>query len=120
MSRKEQSVRRILVLTVLAMSLVVGTTASAGTTAYAGSTSWPSGQAYSTSFSSSWVINKMYKTASFETAILFIDNVTYGWHSMLRGWGTYQSTHWFSSQVKKAHCRAYTSSSSWAACTAYN
>lgn len=110
-------VMKVAVLVALALSLVLGASASAASSTYAGSNTWPAGQAYSSSFSPSWVINRMYKTASFETAILFIDNVTYGWNSMLRGSGTYQSTHWFSSQVKKAHCRTYVSSSAWASCT---
>ena len=112
--------RKTAVLIALALSLLLGASASAASLTYAGSNSWPAGQAYSTSFSSGWVVNTMYKTATFETAVLFIDNVTYGWHSMLRGSGTYQSTHWFSSQVKKAHCRSYASSWSWASCTAYS
>ena len=107
------------IVTVLA-SLIVGASAWAGSSTYAGSSSWPAGQAYSTSFSPSWWNNIFYKTASFDTTLTFIDNVSYGWHSTVRGWGTYQQTHWLSSQVKKAHCRANTTSWSWAACTAHN
>ena len=112
--------RRTAVAIALALSLVLAAGAWAGSTTYAGTSSWPAGQAFSTSFSSSWWGNRMYKAASFDTTITFIDNVTYGWHASRRGWGTYQETHWFSSQVKKAHCRANTSSSAWAACTADN
>ena len=102
------------------LSLVFAASAWAGSTTYAGSWSWPAGQAYSTSFSSSWWGTRFYKTASFDTTLTFIDNVSYGWHSTVRGWAVNQETHWFSSQVKKAHCRANTGASTWAACTAYN
>jgi len=115
--------RRLTLLTVMVTvlaSLIVGASAWAGSSTYAGSSSWPAGQAYSTSFSPSWWNNIFYKTASFDTTLTFIDNVSYGWHSTVRGWGTYQQTHWLSSQVKKAHCRANTTSWSSAACTAHN
>ena len=112
--------RRLALLVIVAVALGLSATAFAGTYSYAGSTSWPAGQAYSTWFSSSWWNNVFYKTASFDTTLTFIDNTAYGWHSTVRGWATYQQTHWLSSQVKKAHCRANTGASAWAACTAYN
>lgn len=112
--------RRAVAVAALALGLLFSASAWAGATTYAGSWSWPAGQAYSTSFSPSWWGNVFYKTASFDTTLTFIDNVSYGWHSTVRGWGTYQQTKWFSSQVKKAYCRANTGSSAWAACTAYN
>jgi hypothetical protein len=113
-------VRRALILSVLALSLLVSASAWAGVTTYAGSWSWPAGQAYSTSFSSSWFSNRFYKTQSFDTTLTFIDNVSYSWHSTVRGWAPNLESHWLSSQVKKAHCRANTGAWAWAACTAYS
>ena len=112
--------RRLTLIAALAFALAVCASAWAGTVNYIGSWSWPAGAAYSTSFSPSWWRNTFYKTASFDTTITFIDNVTYGWHSTVRGTATFQESHWLSSQVKKAHCRANTGANVWAACTAYN
>lgn len=112
--------KRFTLLVLVVVMLAVSATAWAGTYTYAGHSYWPAGQAHSTWFASSWWNNIFYKTASFDTTITFIDNTSYGWHSTVRGYATYQNTHWFSSAVKKAHCRANTSAYSWAACTAYN
>lgn len=114
--------RRLALLIALVLaSAALSTAAWAGTTTYAGSWYWSAGQAYSTSYSPSWWNNVFYKTASFDTTLTFIDNKTYSWHSTVRGWGTYQTTHWLSSQAKKAYCRANTTGGSvWAACTAHN
>jgi hypothetical protein len=104
----------------LVLSLALSASAWAGSTTYAGYQSWPAGQAASTGYSPSWYQNIFYKTSSFDTTVTFIDNVSYGWHSTVRSRGTYVETHWLSSQTKKAHCRANTAGSSWAACTAHS
>lgn len=108
-----------LVALALAVLLAFSTSASAATVTYAGY-SWPAGQTGSTSFSPSWWKNVFAKQATFDTTITFIDNVSYSWHFTLRSQATYLSIHWLSSQVKKAHCRANTGSSAWAACSATN
>jgi len=113
-------VRRLTLAAVIVTCLVLGATAAAGTTTYAGNSYWPAGQPGATWFSPSWFQNVFYKTSSFDTTLTFIDAQTYRWHSTVRGWGTYQETHWLSSENKKAHCHANTTGSSWAACTAYN
>lgn len=105
---------------VLLLALVFCTSAWGATTTYAGYQYWPAGQGASTSFSPSWFRNVFYKTATFDTTITFIDNVSYGWHATVRSSGTYVETYWLSSQTKKAHCRANTTGQSWAACTAYS
>lgn len=112
--------RRIVGLaSVLAVALALVASAWAGTYTYAGSSNWPAGHAGSTSYSPSWWRNVFYKTASFDTTITFIDNVSYSWHSTVRSTGTYLTTHWLSSQVKKAYCRA-NAAGGYGACTAYN
>ena len=105
---------------VLMLSLVFCASAWAGTTTYAGNSYWPAGNAASTSFGPGWYRNTFYKTASFDTTLTFIDNVSYSWHSTVRSWATWVETHWLSSAVKKAYCRANTTGPSWASCTANN
>lgn len=112
--------RSLLAVTVLAFALALCTSAWAGSVSYYSSPGWSPGQGASSSFSSSWWQSIMAKNASFDSTVTFIDNVSYSWHSTLRGSGTYLSTHWLSSQVKKAHCRANVSSSAYASCTAVN
>lgn len=108
---------RTAALAAIVAALVLSTSAWAGVTTYAGYQYWPAGQGASSSYSPSWAINTFYKTSTFDTTLTFIDGATYGWHSTVRSWATYVETHWFSSQSKKAHCRANTTGSSWAACT---
>jgi hypothetical protein len=102
------------------LALVFCASAWAGTTTYAGSWSWPAGQAYSTSYSSAWWRNLFYKNAYFDTTVTFIDNTSYGWHATLRGTAPILDIHWFSSEVKKAHCHSNVQAQAWGACTAYN
>ena len=90
----------------LVVALALSASASAESVNYYSTSSWSAGQGGSSSFSSSWFMNIIAKSSSFDSTITFIDNVSYSWHSTLRGPGTYLSTHWLSSQVKKAHCRA--------------
>jgi len=112
--------RSLLAVTVLAFALALCTSAWAGSVSYYSSPYWSAGQGGSSSFSSSWWRSTMGKNASFDSTVTFIDNVSYSWHSTLRGYDTYLATQWFSSQVKKAHCRANASASAWAGCTAWN
>lgn len=108
--------RSILVVAALAFTLALCTSAWAGTTTYYAASSWSPGQGGSSSFSSSWFMNIISKSSSFDSTITFIDNVSYSWHATVRGPGTYLTTHWLSSQVKKAHCRANVAASSYATC----
>ena len=109
--------RSLFAVTVLAFALALCTSAWAGSVTYYSSSYWSPGQGSSSSFSSSWWRNIMAKSASFDTTITFIDNVSYSWHSTVRGPGTYLTTHWLTSQVKKAHCRSNVSAAAQAACT---
>jgi hypothetical protein len=112
--------RRILAFaSVLVVALALAASTWAGTTTYAVWSYWSAGQGAGTSFSPSWWRNVFYKTAYFDTTVTFIDNASYAWHATVRSSGTYVETHWFSSQVKKAHCRA-NAVGSYGACTAYN
>lgn len=67
---------------------------------------WFNGDHAGSSFSSSWWQNGFGKPQGAIGTVLFIDNVTYGWHVTVRNDAQFTSTHWFSSQVKKGHCRA--------------
>jgi hypothetical protein len=111
--------RRILgFASVLVMALALAANTWAGVTTYAGWSYWSAGQGAGTSFSPSWFRNVFHKSASFDTTVTFIDNVSYSWHATVRSYGTYVETHWLSSQVKKAHCRANTGGS-YGTCVAY-
>jgi hypothetical protein len=112
--------RRLALIAVVALALALPASAWAAPSTYVSGWSWTAGGGWSTSFSPSWWRNTFYKNASFDTTITFIDNVSYGWHSTVRGTATFLSTHWLSSQVKKAHCRVNSNANAWAACTAYN
>jgi hypothetical protein len=112
--------RLIAALAATVAALVIGATASAAVVPYMSTSYWSAGQGGSSSFSSSWFMNGMYKNAQFDTTITFIDNVSYGWHSTLRGLGTYMQTHWMTSNVKKAHCRSNVTRSISASCTVYS
>ena len=109
--------RSLFAMTVLVFALALCTSAWAGSVSYYSSPYWSPGQGGSSSFSSSWWRNMMTKNASFDSTITLIDNVSYSWHATVRGPGTYLTTHWFSSQVKKGHCRANVGSSAHATCS---
>jgi hypothetical protein len=110
--------RRLMLAMVAA--LVFCTSAWAGSTTYVSSWSWSAGYGYGTSYSSSWWRDLMYKNANFDSTVSFIDNTSYGWHGTLRGTGAILDIHWFSSDVKKAHCHSNVNVNAWGACTAYN
>jgi len=112
--------RLIAALAVAVSALALGATAWAAVVPYYGSGSWSAGQGGGSSFSSSWFLNVMGKNAPFDTTVTFIDNASYGWHSTRRGLDTYLSTHWLTSQVKKAHCRSNVTRSISASCTVYS
>jgi hypothetical protein len=120
--RREMPVYRRIsgLVAVMVVALAMTSSAWAGAYNYAASYYWPAGQGAATGFSPSWYRNTFYKNTTFDTTITFIDNVSYSWHATVRSYGTYVETHWLSSQVKKAHCRANSAASTWAACTAYS
>jgi len=111
--------KRLILALVLTLALVLSASALAGSFVYANKY-WSAGEGASSSYSSSWWRNIFSKQAQgFDTTITFIDNVGYGWHSTVRGTGQYLETHWLSSQVKKAHCRAHVSNF-YGSCVAVN
>jgi len=109
--------RYLFALLVTAIALAFSASALAGSSAYYSSPYWVAGGGGSSSFSSAWMQNIMQKAAPFDSTITFIDNVSYSWHSTLRGPGVYLETHWFQSNVKKGHCRANVGSNAYAVCT---
>jgi spermidine/putrescine-binding protein len=111
--------RRTILALAVALALAFSASAWAGYTSYAVWSYWSPGQGAGSSFSSSWYENAFYKNYGFDTTVTFIDNVSYSWHATVRNSGTYTHTHWLSSQVKRAHCRA-NAYGSYGACTVYN
>lgn len=111
--------KHLMLALVVAAALALTASASAGSTTYAVWSYWSAGQGASTSYSPSWWRNLFYKPKGFDATVTFIDNAGYGWHATVRNSGTVTDTHWFSSQTKKAYCRANVVGS-YGACTAYN
>lgn len=97
-------------LAALLAALIVAAAALAGTTTYAGPRYWYVNESGGSAFSSSWWRNAFSKQSSgFDTTVTFIDNVSYGWHETVRNTSLVTYTVWFSSQVKKGHCKAHQS-----------
>lgn len=111
--------RRRLFVIPLAFALAFSASAWAGSTTYAVSSAWSPGQGGGSAFSSSWYQNGFYKPNGFDATVTFIDNVSYGWHATRRDASTWTATHWFSGQVKKAHCRA-NARGGYGSCSVYN
>lgn len=102
--------KRLACLLALTAGLVATTTSWAGTTGYAGPRFWWAGDTGASTYSSSWWRNAFNKQSSgFDTTVTFIDNVQYWWHSTVRNTSMVTYTTWWSSQTKKAHCRAHQS-----------
>jgi hypothetical protein len=112
--------KRVIVTLAFAFALAFTASAWAGQSTYAYTGPWWPNQAFGSSFSSSWWQNVMSKQEGFISTVAFIDNVTYGWHVTVRNASHYTETHWFSSQVKKAHCRANEYTPRGASCTVFN
>ena len=111
--------RLMIALASVAMAFAFSATASAAVVTYTSSHSWYAGQSAGSSFSSSWFQNGFYKPNPFDATVTFIDNVSYSWHSTRRDASEWTVTHWMSSQVKKAHCRA-NAAGGYGACTVYS
>ena len=91
---------------VLLVSLVFAGAALAVTT-YAGPQQWYAGQSAGSSYSSGWTYDYFFKLGSgHDTTVAFIDNVGYGWHATVRNTSSTTYTYWWTSDVKKGHCRA--------------
>lgn len=112
--------RLVVAIALVAAALVIGATARAAVVPYMSSSWWSVGMGNSSAYSSSWFQNVMSKNAPFDSTITFIDNTSYSWHATRRGTHWYLSTHWLTSQVKKAHCRSNVSVDIRAACTVYS
>lgn len=99
--------RRLIFVLAFALALVLSAAALAGTTAYAGPRYWMANESGGSSYSASWWRNAFNKQSSgFDTTVTFIDNVSYGWHQTVRNTSMVTYTTWWSSQTKRAHCRA--------------
>lgn len=88
-------------------ALVLATAALGGATGYAGPMQFYAGSTGASSYSSSWWRNTFNKqSGGYDSTVTFIDNVSYGWHNTVRNTSLVTYTTWYSSQVKKGHCRA--------------
>jgi hypothetical protein len=100
--------RTFVLLAALAAALVFAAAALAAES-YGGPRYWYPGESAGSSWNSAWYRNSFNKsTSGYETTVTFIDNVSYAWHATIRNRDTVTYTTWWSSQVKKAHCRAHT------------
>jgi hypothetical protein len=100
--------RKLVLLLALTTALAFAGAALAVET-YGGPRYWNPGDSAASSWQSGWTRNSFNKaTSGYETTVTFIDNVTYAWHATTRNRDTVTYTNWWSSQVKKAHCKAHT------------
>jgi len=98
--------RKVVLLLALASAFVFAGSAFA-VQSYGGPRYWYPGEGASSSWSSGWTRNSFNKAASgYDTTVTFIDNVSYSWHATVRNTEMVTYTNWWSSQTKKAHCKA--------------
>ena len=114
--------RRLICAIAIVVVATVTSNAWAGSVTYYSAREWLPGMGASTSFSSSWWQSGFSKSYGFDSTVTFIDNTGYNWRATVRGWATWQHTHWLSSEVKKAHCRSnvYANASQSSYCVANN
>ena len=98
-----------LTMVLLLFALTFATSAWAAPYTYAQNWNWQTGWGGGSAFSSRWWQNGFGKDAGAIGTVTFIDNVSYGWHVTVRNDSEFTATQWFSSQVKKGHCRANSS-----------
>src|SRR6187401_506143 len=111
--------RKVVLPLGLACALVWASTAIA-VTGYAGPRFWYAGDDAGSSWSSGWNYNDFNKPSSgYDTTVTFIDNVSYGWHATIRNRNMVTHTFWWTSQVKKAYCKAHTGGH-WGGCYVYS
>jgi hypothetical protein len=103
--------KRLFAACVTAVFLVFVAGAFAAEEHYSGGVRyWQAGWGAGSSFNPSWARTTFGKYGSgWDTAVTFIDNVSYSWHMTVRNREQLTQTWWFTSQNKKAHCRAYMS-----------
>lgn len=107
-------------LTVVAVVLVLAATAVAADQTYAGPKKWGAGETAGSSYSSGWVRNYFFKQASgYDTTVTFIDNSSYSWNATVRNSNHTTYTTWWSSKVKRGHCRAH-SGYFWGSCAVFS
>jgi hypothetical protein len=103
--------KRLILAGALALCLSFSASALAAEENYSGGVRyWQAGWGAGSSFSSDWKRTSFGKYGGgWDSAVTFIDNVSYGWHATVRNREQLTQTWWFTSQTKKAHCRAYSS-----------
>jgi hypothetical protein len=100
--------RKLVLLLVLTSALVFAGAALAVET-YGGPRYWYPGDSAGSSWQSSWRRTSFNKpTSGYETTVTFIDNVSYAWHGTVRNAEMVTYTYWWTSQIKKAHCKTHT------------
>lgn len=109
--------RKVVLLLALTIGLVFVGSALAVET-YGGPRYWYPGESAGSSWQSGWTRTSFNKASSgYDTTVTFIDNASYGWHATVRNTDMVTYTYWWTSQVKKAHCRA-NSGYHWGGCHA--
>jgi hypothetical protein len=103
---EEKRMRKLVLLLALASAFVFAGAALA-VESYGGPRYWYPGEGAGSSYQSGWNRNAFNKsTSGYDTTVTFIDNRGYGWHATVRNTDTVTYTYWWSSEVKRAHCRA--------------
>ena len=98
--------RKLSFLIVVVLSLALAGSALA-VESYGGPRYWYPGESASSSWKSGWYRTTFNKSSSgYDTTVTFIDNVSYSWHGTVRNKDMVTVGLWFSSQVKKAHCKS--------------
>ena len=95
------------ILVLVALTFAGG--ALAGVETFAAPRYWNPGDSAGSSYRGSWyraTFNKA--TSGYETTVTFIDNQSYSWHGTARNRDMVTVALWFSSQAKRAHCKAHT------------
>jgi hypothetical protein len=108
-------------VSVLALAFMLAFTASstAAVVVYQPMKYWQAGDGAGSAFSRDWVTNYFWKQSDVWTTVTWIDNTSYSWRFTVTTRGYSTATHWFSSQVKKAHCVAR-ASHFYGNCTVYS
>ena len=99
--------RTFVLLVAVVIALAVAGTALAAQ-AYGGPRYWYPGEGAGGPWGSGWTYNGFHKQGSgFDTTVTFIDNVSYAWRATVRNRDHVTYTNWWSSQVKKPHCKSH-------------
>lgn len=104
--------------TALVVALVLAAAAFAASQNHLPGGYYPGGTGSSSSYSSSWKTEGSHAEGSTDRTVTLIDNASYSWHGTMRSASADIYAHWYSSAVKKGHCRLNQGGS--VGCTVFN